>query len=69
MMVSQVDDLQEIYVRIGRVITDISTNVCKTDIDEQSVKLLKEAQDCVMDAVIVAIEHSFSSGNLAVAEL
>ena len=63
MTVEQLDNLQEIYARIGRISLELN------DDDMQSVKLLREAKDCVMDAAMVAIEHSFDNGDLAVAEL
>lgn len=65
----QIDALQEIYAKITRIIKEISVSPCKDDIDDQSINHLKEAQDCIMDAVIVPIEHSFSNGNLAIEEL
>lgn len=63
MTVEQIDNLQEIYARLRRSILDLD------DVDAQSKKLLSEAQDCVMDAAMVAIERSFNNGDLAIAEL
>lgn len=69
MSTGQIDTLQEIYAKITRIIKEISVSPCKDDIDDQSINRLKDAQDCIMDAVVVAVEHSFSSGNLAIEEL
>lgn len=69
MSTEHIDALQEIYAKITRIIKEISVSPCKDDIDDQSINRLKDAQDCIMDAVMVAVEHSFSNGNLAIEEL
>lgn len=69
MSTEHIDALQEIYAKITRIINEISVSPCKDDIDDQSINRLKDAQDCIMDAVVVAVEHSFSNGNLAIEEL
>lgn len=69
MSTGQIDTLQEIYAKITRIIKEISVSPCKDDIDDQSINRLKDAQDCIMDAVVIAVEHSFSNGNLAIEEL
>ena len=69
MSTGQIDTLQEIYAKITRIIKEISVSPCKGDIDDQSINRLKDAQDCIMDAVVIAVEHSFSNGNLAIEEL
>lgn len=69
MCTEHIDTLQEIYAKVTRIIKEISASPCKDDIDDQSINRLKDAQDCIMDAVVVAVEHSFSNGNLAIEEL
>lgn len=69
MNTEHIDTLQEIYAKITRIIKEISVAPCKDDIDDQSINRLKDAQDCIMDAVVVAVEHSFSNGDLAIEEL
>lgn len=69
MSTGHIDTLQEIYAKITRIIKEISVSPCKDDIDDQSINCLKDAQDCIMDAVVVAVERSFSNGNLAIEEL
>lgn len=69
MITEHIDTLQEIYAKITRIIKEISVLPGKDDIDNQSINRLKDAQDCIMDAVVVAVEHSFSNGNLAIEEL
>lgn len=69
MNVGQIDDLQEVYAKITRVIKEISAAPCKDDTDDQTINRLKDAQDCIMDAVIVVVGRSFSNGDLAIAEL
>lgn len=69
MSTEHIDTLQEIYAKITRIIKEISVSPCKDDFDDQSINRLKDAQDCIMDAVVVAVEHSFSNGNLAIEEL
>ena len=69
MSTGHIDALQEIYAKITRIIKEISVAPGKDDTDDLSVNRLKEAQDCIMDAVVVAVEHSFSNGNLAIEEL
>ena len=69
MSTGQIDTLQEIYAKITRIIKEISVSPCKDDIDDQSINRLKDAQDYIMDAVVIAVENSFSNGNLAIEEL
>lgn len=69
MNIEHIDTLQEIYAKITRIIKEISVAPCKDDIDDQSINRLKDAQDCILDAVVVAVEHSFSNGDLAIEEL
>ena len=69
MTTGHIDALQEIYAKITRIIKEISVAPCKDDTDDLSINRLKEAQDCIIDAVVVAVEHSFSNGNLAIEEL
>ena len=69
MTTGHIDALQEIYAKITRIIKEISVSPCKDDIDDQSINRLKDAQDCIMDAVMVTVERSFSNGNLAIEKL
>lgn len=69
MSTEHIDTLQEIYAKITRIIKEISVSPCKDDTDDQSINRLKDAQDCIMDAVMIAVENSFRNGNLAIEEL
>lgn len=63
MTVEQIDNLQEIYARVGRIILEIGEE------DDWAAKSLKEAQGCITSAVTAVIESSFRNGDLAIAEL
>lgn len=66
MTVDQIDKLEELYANLGSIVANISTAVGATDSDKNSANRLRDAQECILDAVMIAIERSFDNGDLVV---
>ena len=78
MNANKIMTMQKLYTTIGKIIDDFSENANKTthgpdDNDspcknhtDSCIERLKDAQECVMDAAMIALEQSFEAGTLNV---